>query len=474
MPLLPSGDLLAGPAPHPPGVAAAAVRRILLVSYHFPPSEAAGALRWQRLTPLAARLGWEVDAITLAPDLADSIGWERVAELPPSTQIHGVDKPEPLIGRLELAARRAWRTLHPAETVGGGPKRPTSFHRTEVGWLSGGPRALLRALNVLLSYARENAWARAAVESGLEIAARHPHDLVISCGPPHLVHVAGRRLAQALKVPFVMDLRDPWSLQTRLHEEVASPLWFRLADWEEARCVAQADLVVMNTPLAAAEMQAKWPRSRVMAVMNGWDEEPLPSSPWPDQFRVVYAGSIYIDRTPQPFFRAVAGAVRHLGIGPEEFQVRLIGTVEAFGGQSVAGLAAAEGIGEYLRVIPTMPRRETLREYSQAAVLLSLPQDSHLAIPSKVFEYLRQPCWVIAQTTPDSATGEVLRGTSAFVVSPDDVERTQEILVRCFEEFQAGRRPEPIAREGRFSRAAEGAKLFTALESLVGNVPGSS
>ncbi|HEV8356812.1 MAG TPA: hypothetical protein VGQ17_08630 [Gemmatimonadales bacterium] len=327
---------------------------------------------------------------------------------------------------------------------------------------------------MLLNYVRENAWARAAVVTGSQVAERHHYDLVISCGPPHLVHVAGRRLARALKVPFVMDLRDPWSLQTRLHEEVASPLWFRLADREEARCVGQADLIVMNTPLAAAEMQAKWPGRRVLAVMNGWDEEALPCSDWPDQFRVIYAGSIYIDRTPRPFFQAVAGAVRQLGIGPEEFEVRLIGEVEEFGGQSVAGLAAAEGIGDYVRVLPTMPRRETLREYSEAAMLLSLPQDSHLAIPSKVFEYLRQPCWVLAQTTPDSATGEVLRDTSAFVVAPDDVARTREILVRCFEEFRTGRRPEPIARDGRFSRAAEAARLFTALESLVGNAPPSS
>ena len=449
------------------GARTATVHRLLLVSYHFPPSEAAGALRWQRLTPIASQFGWEVDAITLAPDLADCVGWERVGDLPPHTQIHGVDSPEPLAGRLEIAAWRAWRGLQRSTAGGGNRSRPSTVHRSEVRWLAGGPRALRRAWNVLLDYARESAWARGAVVAGLQVSERHRHDLVISCGPPHLVHVAGRRLARALKTPFVMDLRDPWSLQTRLHEEVASPLWFHLADREEARCVAQADLIVMNTPLAAAAMQTKWPRSRVLAVMNGWDEEALPCSPWPEQFRIVYAGTIYIDRTPQPFFRAVAGAVRQLGVGPGDFEVRLIGAVEEFGGRSVAGLAAEEGVGDYVRVLPTMPRREVLGEYAQAAMLLTLPQDSHLAIPSKVFEYLRQPCWVLAQTAPQSATGEVLRDTSAFVVAPDDVERTRNILVRCFEEFRAGRRPEPIARDGRFSRAAQGAKLFAALESLL-------
>src|SRR5436309_15307295 len=88
------------------GARTAAVHRLLLVSYHFPPSEAAGALRWQRLTPIASQFGWEVDAITLSPDLADCVGWERVGDLHPHTQIHGVDSTEPLAVCLENATHR--------------------------------------------------------------------------------------------------------------------------------------------------------------------------------------------------------------------------------------------------------------------------------------------------------------------------------------------------------------------------------
>src|ERR1051325_9149782 len=180
----------------------ATVHRLLLVSYHFPPSEAAGALRWQRLTPIASHFGWEVDAITLAPDLADRVGWERVGDLPPHTQIHSVDSPEPLIGRLEIAAWRAWRALRRPAAYPAPRSRPTTFHRSEVRWLSGGPRAFRRAWNVVLDYARESAWARAAVVAGLQVSERHRHDLVISCGPPHLGPVAGRGPPPGLPTPL--------------------------------------------------------------------------------------------------------------------------------------------------------------------------------------------------------------------------------------------------------------------------------
>jgi hypothetical protein len=112
--------------------------------------------------------------------------------------------------------------------------------------------------------------------------------------------------------------------------------------------------------------------------------------------------------------------------------------VDQFGGNSVIQLAREEGVGDYVKVLPAIPRQEVLQEYSEAAILLSLPQDTQLAIPSKVFEHVRQPCWVMAQTAADSATGEVLHGTSAFVVDPSDSAATADILVQWYGEFRAG------------------------------------
>lgn len=447
---------------------AALQHRLLLLSYHYPPSEAAGALRWQRLTPIAADHGWQVEVISLAPNLAGRVDWRRVAELPATTRIHGFSREEPIAVRLNWAAWRTWRALqtkrrHGAPVAG----RPSSVHQEDMTWLDGGLRSVLRVRNILLQQIQEHAWAKTAIQTGLRVGHQFRPDLVLSCGPPHILHEAGRRLAAAFGVPFVMDMRDPWSLQVRLPEDVASPLWHKLARRAEARCIRDASLVVMNTTRAAAAMQRVWPSSRVMAVLNGWDEEVLPRLPWPRQFRIVYAGSIYIDRSPGPLFQAVAKMVRQLRLSPADLEIRLIGTVEAFGTESVRTMATEAEVGEYLRLLPVLSRGEILEQYAEAAILASLPQDSHFAIPSKVYEYLRQPCWILAQASRESATGEVLQDSGGFLVEAGDVEGMTRILVGCYEEFRAGRRPEPIARDGKFSRAAEGAKLMAALESLL-------
>jgi len=345
--------------------------------------------------------------------------------------------------------------------------------RQQVNWLAD-RRSLIRAHHVWQRYAKEMAWSKAAVAAGLEAFPDTPPDLVVSSGPPHLVHEAGRRLANAFEVPFVIDMRDPWSLQTHLQEHVASPLWLTLAERAEARCVDRADLVVMNTPSAARAMADRWPGKQTMSAMNGWDDEPLPTAPWPRQFRIVYAGTVHIDRDPRPLFHAVALVTERLKLGPDDLQVRLVGSVASYAGMPVSQLAAEAGVGAFVAVRPPASRAEVLEEYAQAAVLLSLPQDTPLSIPSKVFEYIRQPAWVLAQASTPSATAELLQGTPAFVIPANRIEATADVLTRCYQDFRAGRRPEPIAPQTQASRAQEGARIFDALDRLVGRATRSA
>src|SRR5262249_34955014 len=99
-------------------------------------------------------------------------------------------------------------------------------------------------------------------------------------------------------------------------------------------------------------------------------------------------------------------------------------------------------------------------------VLLNLPQDSHLAIPSKIYEYMRYDAAILALATPESATAALLRGTSADVVHPDDVDGIAAVLRRRLREHDEGWRPLPLASPERFSRRVQADRLFDALESL--------
>jgi hypothetical protein len=140
--------------------------------------------------------------------------------------------------------------------------------------------------------------------------------------------------------------------------------------------------------------------------------------------------------------------------------------VEDFGGAPVGELARQEGVLDYLTIHPRVPRADALRLMSRASVLVSLPQEVDLAIPSKIFEYMQFPARLLALAKPGSATAELLCTTEAVVASPDDVDAITNAIHDGWREFNAGRSPQPINRDGRFGRQAQARILFNALDRL--------
>lgn len=112
-----------------------------------------------------------------------------------------------------------------------------------------------------------------------------------------------------------------------------------------------------------------------------------------------------------------------------------------------------------------------LRFLAGAAALVSLPQASPYAIPSKIFEYMRFPAWLLILAPPGSAVAGLLESTSAAVVDPTDIEQMTAVLRGWYRAFVSGRRPGPVAAEGAFDRESQANRLFDALEDTVRRQP---
>jgi hypothetical protein len=457
--------------------------RLFLFSYHFPPDTAAGALRWQKLAAHAAKRGWGLDVLTRDPADLERADPSRLHELPPGVRVFGVRQPVLGVQRLE---RRLWgvlRRLRPAPgpaplaaaggaaVSAGRPAPKSSYARDELRFDPFSRRTWVRTYHGWELYAAHRAWARDAARLAQRIYEPAAHRIAVSCGPPHGAHEGARRLARATGLPFVIDLRDPWSYLDRWNEPVASPTTPWIARRHEGQAVAQASLVVMNTEPARAAMQSLYPAAaqRILAVMNGYDEEDaLPRAPRDGVFRLAYAGSIYLDRNPSTLFQAAARLVREQGLRPGQISNEYMGPPAQLDGATLEDLARQSGIEAFVTVRGEGTRREAAEFLARACVLVNLPQDSHLAIPSKVFEYMRFEAWLLALADPGSATHAVLSESGADVASPGDGDGIAAILRARYAQHRAGELPRPLAVDGRFSRGAQAQRLFEAIERLLG------
>jgi len=471
----------AGPAPE-------GARPLLLVSYHFPPSEAAGALRWQKLAAFAAERGYRLDVLALDPAGLARSDPARLGDLPSGTRIFAIPDPPLLRERAEEMASAAVAGLRGLRPSGGteipAPEGPApseasaeaggdghSLGRDVLGWHPLDPAWLRRAYFAASAYAREGAWARRATKLGRALCRRTSYATVLTCGPPHMVHEVGRRLARSRRLPFVMDMRDPWSLQPRLPEHLASPLWYALARRHEGRAVAEATVVACNTVPAAEALREAHPEAagRILAVMNGFDEVSIRDCGPRDRFLITFAGTLYLDRDPTALFRAAGRLVQELRLEPAELGLEFIGHVERFGGVPLERIADEAGLDPaFLTTRAFMTRDRLTRHLAGSAVLVNLPQDSDLSIPSKVFEYLCFPAWLLAMESPDTATGRLLRDSGADLVDPGDVEAIEAAVKKRYLAFRSGERPAPLARGlPQLSRRAQAEKLLDALEAAI-------
>jgi hypothetical protein len=448
--------------------------RALLIAYHYPPSLAAGALRWASLVRLAGDRGWDFDVVTRQADRPE-------VALPPGEVVRVVEKAsrlEALEGAASAAAkslrgmaRRGSSSGPPGDVpAGAAPKeRVTSLHRTEL--LQGSPsRRLLRSYYALRTFRGFRAWAMAAGRAGRELARDRSYDVVLSSGPPHAIHLGARSLARSIGCPYVLDFRDPWFFYERLPEHLASPTWYRLAERHEPICVGEAAATILNTDRSRAALEDQYPdlAERFVTITNGCDlPDEAPHAP-SDAFVIAYGGEIYLDRDPRPLMKAAARIIRRRNLGPDEFRLEFMGRVQAYQGVPLMDTARDLGIENHLVLHESRPRQELARFLAGASVLVSLPQDSHRAIPSKIYEYMAFPAWMLVMAIPASATAELLQGVEADVVLPGDVDAIERVLEQRFDQWSRGERAEPLGTIPRFQRASQADQLVELLDRVKG------
>ena len=461
-------------------------RRMLLVSYSFPPDSSIGALRWEKLVAYGASRGWSTDVLTMDPSDASMPDHSRLATLPEGTRVFAVPlRPHPYLtlerfvrGRLsggpgnilERFVRRRLSGVRgngskvaAGRAAGSFPHKPDESDKS----LAGRLWALRRGQLAWLYYDEWRSWCSRAHRAGLAIGHASPYEIVISSGPPQMAHEAGRRISRDLGVPHAIDFRDMWHAPTAEPWDLTSPTWRKLSERYERACVNDSRLVVANTSAMEAILRARYPHlgDRLLTVMNGADPDVVSTTPLATRFTLIYAGELYNGRDPRSLLQGLRAAIDAVQATPEQLSLRFLGA-EDYEGVPLRQLAADADVDAFVRVEAKVPRAAAIRALSESAVLVLLPQNQVECIPGKVFEYVQMSSWVLAITEPATATEMLLRGSTAGIISPDNVGEIGRFISCRYEEFRRGVRPLPVNQDGRLDRSREADRLFDALDRV--------
>ena len=384
-------------------------KRVLILSYYWPPAGGSGVQRWMYFAKYLQQLGWE--PILIVPDPKQA----SYAVLDPTlaaevTHIRRVETPslEPL----------RWYARFQKSTQGipqGEVPRKSLFQKVA---------AFIRG-NFFIPDARKG-WVPYAVTAAEKILAEGPVHTLITSGPPHSTHLAGLQLKEKYDLHWWADFRDPWS------EVFYNQSLYRLASSIrkdkalEAQVLQKADGIL--TTIGGAfhnALKAIAPSQRLVALPNGFDDErfsTIPPEAPSDKFHLVYTGLL----TQNQAYDRVVEALKPLAT---KTAIRW----------TLAGQIAPEIVAYIQTELPQIevdyrgyishPAAIALMKSADLLLNFSFEGAHQQMISGKLLEYTATQVPILSLGDPQSAAAQFLmQGSAAQMIAPANIPAITQFL----------------------------------------------
>jgi len=410
------------------------MRKILIITYHFPPDAAVGGMRPAKFAKYLPQFGWEPIILTVKQR------YYRVTDLSKLKDLGGVPRvyrtrmlPQP--GRLYMALKAHARKA--ATAPAGAPVATSSA--SHQGVLASVRRALV-SLECLPD--DKQMWIPVAVPIAAKIVRQHKVDAFLTTGPPMTCHVIGLMLKAMTGRRWIADFRDPWVLN-REESVFPSTAFSRAAEaWLEKKTMLNADSVVFATDRMQVHLHQRYPflTTKSAVILNGYDPSDFNGGPIDarrsdrDTFTLTHTGTIYLKRSAESLLRCLSELIRAGRIPRDRVRVNLVGLAPTVLRERVTQL----DLDDVVTVNDFMNYEACVELLHRSDVLLLFAQGQPLQIPTKLYDYIavRKPILVFAE---DGATADLAkRLPDATVVGPDDHEGLAARLTEMYTKFQRG------------------------------------
>ncbi len=416
---------------------------VLFVAYRFPPQSGGGVIRPLKFAKYLSRMGVRVTVLTALPPPGMKHDTSLLRDLPSDVRVVTVREKFAIP---PLAQRRLWSRLRVAQR-----------------W----------AIHQCLVPDDRKGFISPAVRAAANLGGER-FDVILATGGPWSTFVAAEQISRMLRLPLVLDYRDPWTtVFSGLSREAGL-----LARWRnptlERRIVSHARAIVsvhqsvpgiMETGLGLTGLA-----SRCHWIPNGYDPEdfeglvPTPSK----EFVITYVGSLYGTRTLRTVADVLEELVRSGHLNSHDFRIRVLGptrdrVMKDFAGPTLSTRVEAPGF---------VSHRDALSALMNSTVNLLVDvvyEGPNIHTPGKLYEYLRAKRPILALSAEGSTPDLIREAQGGWIVLPDDRAGLFKVLKRTYDDWKSGRQlPCPTGSViARFDRAHLTAELARILEACV-------
>ena len=411
--------------------AISSVRRLLVITYHFPPDGAIGGQRWAGLSKYLARSDWEVHVVTASP--------QPPQEMPSGVYLHSC-RPRRTLNDLYRSARSRFRSVQSPSSRGNAA--PNSVQRRGRASTFTALRRTVGNAMYFPDYAR--GWLIRAANCPRALMDERRFDVVVTSGPPHSVHLAGLLAVRGRSEPLWIDMRDPWTTGNPRYladAQLSRAEWFVLSQLEKL-VFRRARKVIANTPEVTSCLRAAEPSLDVVYFPNGIDSAELPARD-PNivqRCSIACVGTLYGGRN----LSSVLGAMRTVLAqrSPEKTELRLTvaGPIDSTHREQLLRDIAALSLEALIDIRGIVPRAQALEILNGSHLALVLAQGQPMQVPAKLYESVGMGVATLVITEETSAAAREARRIGAMVVADGDDDGLRSVLTDMLE----GRLPTKI------------------------------
>lgn len=398
-------------------------KKILIITYYWPPAGGPGVQRWLKFVKYLGDFGFN-PVVYIPENPSYPIRDESMcAEVPKNIQVvkRSIFEPYKWAGSL---------SKKDTENISSGliedDKKQTVLQKI-----------LLHIRgNFFIPDARKF-WVKPSIAFLSKFLEDEKIETIISTGPPHSLHLIGLGLKEKLGVKWVADFRDPWTNIGYQEKLKLTPRSEKKHKYLERKVLQSADQILTTSFATKEEFQAITKRP-IEVITNGFDTEFSVTEKIDKQFTVAHIGSLLSGRNPKNLWQVFAELIDENEAFKEHFRLRLIGKVS----QEVLTSIEATGLKNHVEYLGYVSHNEALKFQQKSQVLLLLEINSPKTrgiIPGKLFEYMRSQRPILA-IGPDQWDVEKLISKTqtgqCFLYAEKESIKTE--LCRFFEKYQAG------------------------------------
>ncbi len=435
------------------------MKKVLILTYYWPPSGGAGVQRWLKFVKYLRDFGWEPIVYTANNGEMPVVDESLLNEVPAGIQVIKTDIWEPYHVYKRFIGRKKDDKINASFLSEN--KKAGLTEKISV-WIRG---------NFFIPDARKF-WIKPSIQHLKSLIQKEDIRFVISSGPPHSMHLIALGLKKEFhKLKWIADFRDPWTNIDFYEKLMLSHFADKKHHRLELEVLKKADLVLsigqtMNDEFVEMLNNSGLPNeSKFKVISNGYDESDLVKHAVQkdEKFSLAHIGTLVKDRNPHLLWKVLKKLVDSNAQFKMQLEIKLVGKVDI----AVKEELKALGLEAYVNKIDYLDHDKVIEEQQKSRVLLLLVNNTKNAkgiLTGKFFEYMASGTPILAIGPVDGELAALMQQTgSGLITGFDDEAGLEKNIMAYFEGKSTLRKEQEIAKYSRRNLTRNLAELLNLL-----------